>query len=620
MIGLDGLLLAVAHLAAYLIRFEGGIPPDHAGNFWTVLPVLIPAKLIVFHFFKLYRGIWRFTGLVDLLNIIKANLVSSASLVAAIFMVNRFHGYSRSVFILDCLLAIALIGALRLAARYYFSSSRGLPVLQRANGARIKNLLIVGAGAAGEQVLREIRQNSRGEFQIIGFVDDDRHKRGRMIHGVPVIGQVEHIPEIVEDHDVHEILIAVPSASGAQMRRIFQVCRETKRPFKTLPGVRQIIDGRVSLKTVRDVAYEDLLRRPEVHLETKAIAEFLRNKRVLITGAGGSIGSELVRQIGRFRPDRLTLVDIGEKNLFDLENELKREFVELDFQPILGNILDQALMRNLFEQHRPELVFHAAAFKHVPIVELNPWEGVENNVIGTRNVLDLSVESGAEYFILVSSDKAVRPVNVMGATKRIGEMLVQAQDHGSTRCLAVRFGNVVGSSGSVIPFFQKQIARGGPVTVTDPEVRRYFMTVAEAAQLILQAASMGQGGEIFILEMGRPIKIVDLVRDLISLSGLNPERDIEIQYVGLRPGEKLYEELITEGEGIVPTNHDRIMVLKGTVFSRSVLAQQIDQLISEARTFDQARIKTALKTIVPEYSPQYNVVLIPDPHPLQWSQ
>jgi len=604
MIGLDGLLLAVAHLSAYLIRFEGGIPPDHVGNFLTVLPVLIPAKLIVFHFFKLYRGIWRFTGLVDLLNIIKANLVSSASLVAAIFMINRFHGYSRSVFILDCLLAIALIGALRLAARYYFSTSRGLPLLQRANGARIKNLLIVGAGAAGEQVLREIRQNSRGEFQLVGFVDDDRHKRRRMIHGVPVVGQVDQIPEIVEDHDVHEILIAVPSASGAQMRRIFQICRSAKRPFKTLPGLRQIIDGRVSLKTVRDVAYEDLLRRPEVHLETKSIAEFLRGKRVLVTGAGGSIGSELARQIGRFQPGRLILVDIGEKNLFDLDNDLKREFTRLNFQPVLGNILDRTLLRKLFEEHRPELVFHAAAFKHVPIVELNPWEGIENNVIGTRNVLDLSVESGAEYLILVSSDKAVRPVNVMGATKRIGEMLVQAQDHGSTRCLAVRFGNVVGSSGSVIPFFQKQIARGGPVTVTDPEVRRYFMTVAEAAQLILQAASMGRGGEIFILEMGQPIKIVDLVRDLIGLSGLDPDRDIEIQYIGLRPGEKLYEELITEGEGIVPTDHDRIMVLKGSGFSRALLDRQIDQLISAARTFDPARIKAVLKTMVPEYSPK----------------
>jgi len=603
MIGLDGLLLALAHLSAYLIRFEGGIPSDHVGNFWTVLPVLIPAKLAVFHFFKLYRGIWRFTGLVDLVNIIKANLISSASLVAAIFMINRFHGYSRSVFILDCLLAIALISALRLAARYYFSSSRGLPLLRQANGTRVKNLLIVGAGAAGEQVLREIRQNSRGEFQIVGFVDDDRHKRGRMIHGVPVVGQVDQIPEIVEDQEVHEILIAVPSASGAQMRRIFQICRNAKRPFKTLPGLRQIIDGRVSLKTVRDVAYEDLLRRPEVHLETKAIAEFLRGKRVLITGAGGSIGSELARQIGPFQPDRLILVDIGEKNLFDLENELKREFDRLNFQPVLGSILDQALLRKLFEEDRPELVFHAAAFKHVPIVELNPWEGVENNVIGTRNVLDLSVESGAEYFILVSSDKAVRPVNVMGATKRIGEMLVQAQDHGSTRCLAVRFGNVVGSSGSVIPFFQKQIARGGPVTVTDPEVRRYFMTVAEAAQLILQAATMGRGGEIFILEMGRPIKIVDLVRDLISLSGLDPDRDMEIQYIGLRPGEKLYEELITEGEGIVPTDHDRIMVLKGAAFSRTLLDRQIDQLMAAADTFDSDRIKAVLQAMVPEYSP-----------------
>lgn len=600
---LDCLLIAVAHVLAYLIRFEGSIPAEHLGNMWTLLPCIAAGKIIVFHFFKLYRGMWRYTGLVDLLNILKAGVVSSLILVVIIALLTRFHGFSRSVFILDGVLTIAFVAGLRVGIRYYLLYAQDLPMFQGLDENGVKNILIAGAGAAGEQVLRQVGGNGRRGTRVVGFVDDDRNKWGRMIHGVSVIGRVDKIPQIVEDQDVDEILIAMPSASGAQMREVIEVCKAAKVPFKTLPGIRQLIDGKVSLKTIRDVAYEDLLRRPEVRLDDQRMAEFLHRKRVLVTGAGGSIGSELCRQISRFNPANLIIFDAVEKNLFDLENELKRDYDYLNFKSALGNVLDSALMRNIFKDYRPEVVFHAAAFKHVPIVELNPWEGVENNIIGTRGVLDLSVEYGAEYFILVSSDKAVRPSSVMGATKRVGEMLVESHNHGPTNCLAVRFGNVVGSSGSVVPFFQRQIARGGPVTVTHADVCRYFMTVSEAAQLILQAGSMGEGGEIFILEMGEPVKIVDLVRDLVSLSGLDPDRDIEIEFIGLRPGEKLYEELITEGEGIVPTPHNRIMVLRGADFDKKPLYRQLDELIAVARTFDPDRIKAKLKEIVPEYMP-----------------
>lgn len=600
---LDLILLTAAYVGANLIRFEWSLP----SGFIEKLPVLlfiIFCKLVIFHFFKLYEGMWRYTSMVDLLNIVKASILSILVIMTSMLLLQEFKGLSRSVFLLDGLLTLFFIGGSRVAIRLYFSSFFVTPTLpfQTKNNQESKRVLLVGAGDAGEKVLREILDNPRHKTKVVGFVDDSPRKIGQMIHGVGVLGTVDDLSAVAKKEKVDEILIALPSATGQQMRRVVEICKATRLPFKTLPGLGEMIDGKVSLKTIRDVSYGDLLRRPEVSIETKHVSDYLNGKTVLVTGAGGSIGSELCRQICRFNPVNMILVDAVEENLFHLEMELKQEYEYLKFKIFLGNILNQNLVRKIFQDTCPNVVFHAAAYKHVPLVELNPWEGVLNNLIGTRNIIDLSIENRVERFILVSTDKAVRPVNIMGATKRIAELLIQSQDHAKTRCVAVRFGNVVGSSGSVIPLFRKQIEKGGPVTVTHPEMCRYFMTIPEAAQLILQAASMGRGGEIFILDMGTPIKVVDLAKDLIRLSGFEPDRDIEIKFIGPRPGEKLCEELITEGEGIIRTEHDQIMVLNGNAVPKKKLCKQIDELISVADKFDAKAIRMKLQEILPEYT------------------
>jgi len=608
----DLVLLTAAFVLAFVIRFDQnfyGVLVDKL----PILPWILAFKLIVFHFFKLYRGMWRYTSIVDLINITKASVFSTLVIMTAILILTRFQAFSRSVFLLDGLLTLVFIGGSRAAIRLYFSSSIVASHLSFGfrNGKGAKRVLIIGAGDAGEKVLREIMDNPRMHLEVAGFIDDDSKKHEQMIHGIQVLGGMDNLSKLVREEAINEILIAMPSAVGQEMRRVVEKCKATGLPFKTLPGIREMIDGRVSLKTLRDVSYEDLFRRPEARIEVKHVSDYLRNKTVLVTGAGGSIGSELCRQICQFNPASLILLDIAEPSLFQLEMELKQEYEYLKFKVVLGSVTNRKLLEKLFLDTKPDAVFHAAAYKHVPLVELNPREGIINNLVGTRNVLDVSVENGVERFILVSSDKAVRPTNVMGASKRIAELLVQTQGHNDTVCVAVRFGNVVGSSGSVIPLFKSQIERGGPVTVTHPEITRYFMTIPEAAQLILQAASMGRGGEIFILDMGTPIKIADLAEDLIRFWGYEPGIDIEIKYTGLRPGEKLHEELITEGEGIIRTEHDQIMVLNGKLNNRDKLLKQLDELLAVADGYDPRAIKRKIKEIVPEYTPQFGDLVQP---------
>ncbi|MBW2622363.1 MAG: polysaccharide biosynthesis protein [Deltaproteobacteria bacterium] len=572
---------------------------------WRLLLLVVCIKLIAFHMFKLYQGMWRYTGMVDVTNVLKAAILSSLAIMTMLFLMREFRSFSRSVLLLDGMLTVFFIGGVRVAIRLYFSSSfmnNILPFAPKNNGFS-KHVLIIGAGDAGEKVLREILDNPRMKIDARGFIDDRTRKHGQMIHGIQVLGPVSSLSKIVRENSIDELLIAIPSANGQDMRKIVEECKSTGIPFKTLPGIGEMINGNISLKTIRDVAYEDLLRRPEVKIETEYVSEHINKKTILVSGAGGSIGSELCRQICKFNPGRLILLDSAEEHLFQLEIELKQAFEYLEYKIVLGNILNRDLLSEVFANFKPDAVFHAAAYKHVPLVELNPWEGVINNLVGTQNLLDISLKYEVERFVLVSTDKAVRPTNVMGATKRVAEILVQSQDHTKTKCLAVRFGNVVGSSGSVIPLFKKQIEAGGPVTVTHPEMYRYFMTIPEAAQLILQAASMGEGGEIFVLDMGTPIKIVDMAKDLIRLSGFEPERDIEIKFVGRRPGEKLYEELITEGEGIVRTEHDRIMVLNGKVNDNRRLLKQIKKLVESTASYDSELIKEQLLEIVPEYKP-----------------
>ncbi|MBU2549831.1 MAG: polysaccharide biosynthesis protein [Proteobacteria bacterium] len=607
MFGADAFLVAACYFVSFMIRFEFSPPGYEWENLWRILPWVIPVKMTAFVFFRLYRGLWRYTSLQDLWRIGQAVFSSSSIIVLAVLMLNRFHGVSRSVFLIDAVLTLMAIGGVRVAVRLYYSVKEGgmgrfFPLFLADDRGR-KRLIIVGAGNLGEKVLREIIHNPSLRLTPIGFLDDSPAKVGLNIHGVPVIGTIDELDDPSIEFD--EILIAMDTAGGERMRRLVDLCERSGKRYRTMPVMGELIGGKVSLTAIREVSLEDLLGRSEVVLDQAAIAGYLGGKRVLITGAGGSIGSELVRQASRFQPSVLGLLDISEFNLFKVGMDYRHLASQATAREFLADIRNRESMDRVFRELRPQVVFHAAAYKHVFMQETHPWEAVLNNVLGTRIVAETARDHQVERFVLVSTDKAVRPTNVMGATKRVAEMLVACMN-GSTQFMAVRFGNVMGSSGSVIPIFKEQIARGGPVTVTHPEVTRYFMSVPEAAQLILQAGAIGRGGEIFILEMGDPVRVLDMARDLIRLHGWEPERDIPIEFIGLRSGEKLYEELITEGEGIMPTGHDKIMVLRGNECAIEPLIEKIDGLIVTAATYDAEAIRDGLKGIVPEYAPENN--------------
>ena len=599
----DALLVLLSLYLSYAIRFDFEIPSNHMSFLIELIPFVLTVKMIIFFYFNMYQGMWRYTSLFDLMNVVKAVFISTLIIVMGLLAIRHFMGYPRSVFMIDWGLTLIFVGGVRIIIRLYFAKNLGkelFPLLSRMRSADRK-LLIIGAGSTGEKVVREIIDNARLNIMPIGFLDDNTFRHGRTIHGVKVLGSVSEIESF--KHLFDEILIAVPLATGDQMRKIVSYCEQVGKRFRTVPAIGELIDGKISVKTVRDVTLQDLLGREEVNLNEKQISAYLHEKRVLITGAGGSIGSELVRQVCRYHPKAVALVEMGELNLFRIEMECKQRFGYVEINSYLLDIRDKISLDRVFKQFNPQVVFHAAAYKHVPIQELHPWEAVKNNILGTQNMVDIAIAQKIERFVLVSTDKAVRPTNVMGATKRIAEMLAACANHESqTRFMSVRFGNVIGSSGSVIPIFQDQIMRGGPVTVTHPKVTRFFMSILEAAQLILEAGAMGQGGEIFILDMGAPVNILDLAKDLIRLHGFEPEKDIAIQYIGLRPGEKLYEELITEGEGIVKTDHEKILVLKGQVCNFNDLNEQIQLLLNSIHTFDDTIIKEHLKQIVHEYN------------------
>jgi FlaA1/EpsC-like NDP-sugar epimerase len=615
-IGVDVLIWFVAWLLAFLIRFDFDIPMLRWSQWKQLLPFMLVVKLFIFYFFDLYRGMWRYTSIADLFNIIKAASISSLFIVFFIVLWTRFIAYPRSVFIIDWCLTVLLISGFRLGIRLYFevvSEQKTWDIVSHTLFGTLrqerydrKNLLIIGAGDCGEKIYREIRDNARLRYNVVGFLDDDKDKRGMKIHAIPVVGQIEDIKDIMKKLRADEALIAIPSASSKQMRKIVNLCKESGIEFQTIPGMGELINGKVSVNAIREVAYRDLLGRDAIKLDEVRIGAYIKGRNVLVTGAGGSIGSELCRQICRFRPKRIVLYERAETPLYELQLELRQKFGDVEIIVQLADVRDRSQLEKAFEVSQPHAVFHAAAYKHVPMLEVQPWKAVKNNIQGARNLVDMSNAFGVERFVFVSTDKAVRPVNVMGATKRVTEMLAQGQndcDVTNTRYMIVRFGNVVGSVGSVVPLFKRQIEKGGPITVTHPEMTRYFMTIQEACQLILQAGSMGEGGEIFLLEMGTPIKIVDMARDLIRLSGFEPDVDINIEYIGLRPGEKLYEELITEGEGVIPTSHEKIMVLKGKECNLEVLNGKIDDLVHLAREQDAEKIKKRLQEIVPEYKP-----------------
>ncbi len=620
MIFSDVLIFTLSIVISYLFRFEFLLSPFYIHQIKTVLLWIIPLKVVVFIFSGVYRGMWRYTSIRDFWLLARACLLSTLLILAVILYISGFKGYSRSIFFMDGVFTFLLVGGKLIAIRSYYSGFAN-PRIKEELFPKVtyKNVLIIGAGDAGEKILREIFENNQLHYKVVGFIDDDPQKKGRSIHGVPVLGNLEKITPILEKEDVKEILIAIPSAKGDQIRNIVETCKDCDVSYKILPGMGELIDGRVSIKVLRDISYEDLLGRPPVKLDNTGISGYLKGKTVLITGCGGSIGSELCRQVIKYQPNYLVLLDASEMNLFNIQMELQNENNFQKCEAILGHVQNEFLMEDIFKKYMPQIVFHAAAYKHVPMLEKNPWEAVFNNIIGSRIVMELSVKYHVERFVLVSTDKAVRPVNVMGASKRVTELIMQSLRDKDTLMMAVRFGNVIGSSGSVVPVFRRQIEKGGPVTVTHPEVNRYFMTIPESTQLVLQAAAMGEGGEIFILKMGTPVMIADMAKDLIRLSGKEPDIDIKIAYTGLRDGEKLYEELITEGEDILRTSHEKIMVLRSNDYTNGLdylqsikqkLDKDIEELIKYSMEHNGSAIKKILQEIVPEYTPQENETVL----------
>ncbi|MFZ0035520.1 MAG: nucleoside-diphosphate sugar epimerase/dehydratase [Sedimentisphaerales bacterium] len=560
-------------------------------------------KLVVFGLFKQYHGWWRYVGISDLIGILRASLVSTLIIVLLwvilIFAptpvrqkLQNVTFVGQGVFMADLFATFLLLAGLRMLVRLYHEEFRTV------ESGRLKRLLIVGAGDAGEAFLREIHRKPFAEHEVIGFIDDDPQKQGINIHGIPVLGTVEQLPKICKDRNIEEVAIAMPSTDPKELRRVIQVCAGIKIRFRTVPSI-------TAVSHIRDIDINDLLRREVVELDLDLIESFVKDKVILVTGAGGSIGSEMCRQICNFNPKLLLLVEQAENPLFEIERELLRQFPQVAIKALICDITDKTRVDEIFEKYKPQVVIHAAAHKHVPLMELNPGEAIKNNVVGTQTVADAADRYGGTNFVMISTDKAVNPTSIMGSSKRIAEMHIQDLNRTSkTHFVTVRFGNVLGSTGSVIPIFKKQIAEGGPVTVTHPEMKRYFMTIPEASQLVLQAATMGKGGEIFVLDMGEPVKIVDLAKELITLSGFG--EDIKIKFTNPRPGEKLFEELSIKGEDMQPTMHPKIAIWKNIPKDREKLRAGINELISISKTQNRSEIVKKIKELVPGYMGENN--------------
>ena len=601
---IDFLVITLSLLGAYLLRFDFSIPKIVFPNFYYFLCVLLFSKISVNVVFKVYRGLWRYTSINDLINIIKSSFAGTVLSAAMSLMVLGVFAVPRSIFIIDFILSTIGFISTRAVVRIY--SNRFLNKISKERQVSNKNktkILLLGAGWSAEKIVRDILEHPTSPYKLIGLLDDDESKINTTIHGVPIFGKIEIIHTFNVPFD--EIIICTPNASSSAMRKIVDHCKTIKKPYRTIPTMSELIDKKITVSAVRDVSIMDLLGRQEVKLNRSEISKYIFGKKVLVTGAGGSIGSELVKQCLGFDPSLLILFDQSENNLFHVENMCLKYDNSIGIQPILGDIRDKQILSTVFRSFKPDVVLHAAAYKHVPMQEQNPWEAIQTNIQGTINLVDCSETYGVERFVLVSTDKAVNPTNVMGASKRVAEQVIQARSVDTkVKYMAVRFGNVIGSSGSVIPTFQNQIKNGGPVTITDPNIKRYFMSIPEAAQLILQAGSIGNGGEIFVLDMGEPVLIKDIAVELIKLSGFTPDVDISIEYIGLRPGEKMFEELITKDENITDSPHEKIMILKNIIKHgwNQTLAES-EKVVTSSKSFNSDMIKKALNKIVPEYSP-----------------
>jgi FlaA1/EpsC-like NDP-sugar epimerase len=590
----DLVMVPIAWMCAYWLRFNLSPLPDvelRASVHW--LPVVILLQAAFFRWFGLYRGVWRFASIPDLIRIGKAVGLGVLSIAVVAFLYNRLAGVPRSVLPLYAGLLLLLLCGPRILYRMW--KDRGATM---GSGRRA---LIVGAGKAGEMLARDLLRERGAEFQPLAFVDDDVRKMGREIQGLRVRNTCRKIPRLVEKLGIEVILIATPSASEKDMRRIVEICESTGVPFLILPSVQEALSGRLA-RSLRDVSIEDLLGRAPVRLDREAMGDHLRGKRVLVTGGGGSIGSQLCREIARFPVDELIIFERCEFNLYRVDTDLARHHPSLRVKALLGDVTDRAAVERVLARHSPDVIYHAAAYKHVPLLQEQARQAVLNNVMGTRTVAEAAVAAGIKEFVLISTDKAVNPTNVMGATKRIAEMLVQGLNEASrTRFITVRFGNVLDSAGSVIPLFREQIKMGGPVTVTHPEITRYFMTIPEACQLILQAAAAGKGGEVFVLDMGEPVKVSYLAEQMILLSGKRPGVDIRIDYIGLRPGEKMHEELFHDQERLAPTGRAKLLLAQSRPLDRRWLEKSLDDLVQACSAFDEERIQRTLRHLVPEF-------------------
>lgn len=603
---LDLILIVVSVWGSFALAVGWSeVLPTYGSPLLTMLLLSLGVKPLVYHLFGLYRRIWTYAS-VDELKLI-AQAVTAASLIVAPAMLAAFYlgwltALPRSALGIDWLISLLMVGGVRFMLRLLAESGGPTP----ARSGKIRRVLVVGAGSAGALVARELQKNRQMNLSLVGFLDDDPAKRGHQIYGVPVMGALADLPSVLDARQVDEVIVAIPSAPGRVLRPLADICRLKGVPFRTMPGIYELLGGKVSVSRLREVEITDLLRRQPASIREDMVASILGGKRILVTGAGGSIGSEISRQVARWQPSELVLLGHGENSIFEILLELRENFPGLPIHPVIADVRDEARLKSAFQSLRPQVIFHAAAHKHVSLMEANVEEAITNNVLGTRNVVQAALDAHVERLVLISTDKAVRPANVYGATKRLAEMIVlDAARRTGKPYTVVRFGNVLGSRGSVIPIFKKQIARGGPIRITHPNMQRYFMTIPEAVHLVLQASSMGQGGELFLLNMGEQVRIRDLAEDLIRLSGLEPGRDIEIVYTGILPGEKLSEQLYDDGAPYDQTAHPDIFRLtneEGLPGQR--LADLIAALASLAAHADRSGIVRLLDETIPGSSIQ----------------
>ncbi len=591
----DAVLISVAVFLAFLLRFDGAVPIEYFQTqaIQRIIFLLLVFCLSIFYFFRLYSFSWSYVSAQEMISLFWATTLSFLFLGITIFFSEdfpRFAGLPRSVFFMSYFLIFIFCGGLRFSKRIYMS------IIDKSFLKQKENTLIVGAGDAGEQILRSIISSKDSPYNPIGFIDDSRIKKGVAIHGVKVLGKISDIPRIVESRQITQLIIALPTADAKTIRDAVEMGRKAGlKKIKIAPHINEIIGGVVSFKNLKDFSVEELLGRERILIDEGQIKIFLKDKVSLITGAAGSIGSELSRQVAKFNPKMILLLDQDETGIFNISNELKQNFPGLKIISLIADVRDQDRIKDIFTKHKPQIVFHAAAYKHVPLMEENSDEAIKNNIFGTEILAKVSVENNVESFIFVSTDKAVNPVSVMGATKRVSEMICQGfnqQNH--TKFISVRFGNVLNSRGSVIPAFREQIKRGGPVEVTHPDMKRYFMLISEACLLVLQASAMGEGGEVFVLDMGEPIKILDLAKNMIKLSGFEPDKDIAIVFTGIRPGEKLFEELLTSEEGTVATQNKKIFKAKLSSVDSLDLEQKLNQLKILVNSTNKEKLKDEL--------------------------